>query len=511
MRRSISSGLARLKHSRDQTATWPPRQPKDLVFGRADSGVVTKLAKQRFVQQTPAVSGRVGSLELTSGRTQRPCDSGKGAYSMDLAKQQQIAAELRLRVTEKYLSEDRVISVRTLDVHPGPLKWKTVSLLVIGDVGTGELKKQELRVQTWARKPLSEGAGYDFEKDEYHWHCEGEAEIDAVRRFLNREFETEGRYVLLREESDVTTVLEAMGAGGINAETLGKLIELAGDDPDAVAAVAASPGALLVAEAVELERRRQDLAELKRIVEDQHSTERDDIHPQLRKMGWIFGGRYVGEARRKELVAGDRMDIPLLRPDGSLHVVELKGARIPTLVEQYRGTKDRQEVAGELEEVPLVVSSEVNRAVGQVMNYLTRLDEQRDHILNRTKIDVRRASATVLIGHPSFVTSYTRAEVDGTMRIYNSHLARVEVRHYAELIESAEAALRVAEEVEAIGQADAETHDGPAQLEDDPWMSSNAPGSPPSTTDPWGSPSPSTDPWVTPSPTPEWLSDEPPF
>ena len=228
-------------------------------------------------------------------------------------------------------------------------------------------------------------------------------------------------------------------------------------------------------------------------------------------MGWIFGGRYVREARRKELVAGDRMDIPLLRPDGSLHVVELKGARIPTLVEQYRGTQDRQEVAGELEEVPLIVGPEVNRAVGQAMNYLTCLDEQRDHILNRTKIDVRRASATVLIGHPDFVTHYTRPEIDGTMRIYNSHLARAEVRHYAELIESAEEALRIAEELDAIEQADAESHDESAHQSDDSWTTSHATDSPSSTTDPWRSPSPSADPWATPPPSPDWLSDEPPF
>lgn len=404
-----------------------------------------------------------------------------------------------------------MISVRTLDVHPGPQKWKTVSLLVIGDPRTGEVKKQELRVQTWARKALGEGAGYAFEKDEYHWHCEGEAEIDAVRRFLNGEFEAEGRYLLIRDSSDVSAIVEAVGAGLVDAETLGRLIELAGQDPDAVAALAASPGALLVAEAVELERRRQDLAELKRIVEDPDSSERDDIHPQLRKMGWIFGGRFVGEARRKELVAGDRMDIPLLRPDGSLHVVELKGARIPTLVEQYRGTKDRTKVAGELEEVPLVVGPEVNRAVGQVMNYLTRLDEQRDHILNRTKIDVRRASATVLIGHPDFVTNYTRSEVDGTIRIYASHLARVEVRHYAELIESAEQALRVAEEVDSIEFADAQTHDEPEQPQDDFWSTPMASGFPPRTTDPWGSPSPSADPWASPPPSPGWRWDEPPF
>ncbi len=429
----------------------------------------------------------------------RPSDHGKRLTFMKPEERNEIAAQLRVRVTEKYLSEDRVISVRVLDVHQGPQKWKTVSLLNIGDPDTGERKKQEFRVQTWARRPLGAGRGYDFDQDEYHWHCEGEEEIDAIRRFLNGEFETEGRYVLVREHSDLTTILKALGREGIDPESLGKLITFAADNPSAVTALAESPGALLVAEAVELERRRQDLAELRRIVEDESSTERDDIHPQLRKMGWIFGGGYIGESRRKELVAGDRMDIPLLRPDGSLHVVELKGARIPALVERYRGTHDRQEVAGELEEVPLVVGPDVNRAVGQVINYLTRLDEQRDHILSRTRVDVRRASSTVLIGHPEFVPKYTREEIGGTLRIYNSHLARVEVRHYAELIESAEESLRIATEIEAV----TEPQGGVVapKVGEDPWAPK----------DRWGSPSSTSDPWATPTPPAEWLADEPPF
>lgn len=142
-------------------------------------------------------------------------------------------------------------------------------------------------------------------------------------------------------------------------------------------------------------------------------------------MGWIFGGRYVGESKRKQLTIGDVVDIPLLRPDGSLHVVELKGANIRHLVEQHRGTRDRQEVAGELEAVPLIVGSEVHRAVGQAMNYLCHLDETRDQILTRFRIDTRRSSATVLIGHPDFVEDFSREEVDETFRIYNSHHARL--------------------------------------------------------------------------------------
>ena len=108
----------------------------------------------------------------------------------------------------------------------------------------------------------------------------------------------------------------------------------------------------------------------------------------LAKKGWADSVL----VERKELTAGDVLDIPLLRPDGSLHIVELKGANIQNLVHRYRGPGNPQAVAGQNEEVPLIVGREVHEAVGQVMNYLCRLDEGRDHILTRFKIEARRAT-----------------------------------------------------------------------------------------------------------------------
>jgi predicted transcriptional regulator len=91
------------------------------------------------------------------------------------------------------------------------------------------------------------------------------------------------------------------------------------------------------------------------------------------------------------------------------------------------------------------VGNEVHEAVGQVMNYICHLDEDRDHILSKFKIEARRASATVLIGHPMFVPeSFSAEEVAGTLRTYNSHHSRIEVMHYQDLIESAERALALA-------------------------------------------------------------------
>ena len=104
-----------------------------------------------------------------------------------------------------------------------------------------------------------------------------------------------------------------------------------------------------------------------------------------------------------------------------------KGASIPSLVRRYRGPGDPQVVAGRGEEIPLIVGTEVHEAVGQAMNYLCHLDENRDHILAKFKIDVRRASATVLVGHPEFVSRFSPDEIASTLRIHNSHHARIEV------------------------------------------------------------------------------------
>lgn len=311
----------------------------------------------------------------------------------------QIIHDLIYSVANRHAQERGAMDVETVVVHPGPRAWKTVSLLRFPDTETGEIRGPELKARTWRAIPPEQGGGYDFKQTDYHWHCEGEHEIEALRLFLNREFPAPGRYRLIQKGSEFGRLVDELEQGDVAASDVARLIQLAGRAPDLVAALAASQSGGLLAEAVELQRRRDQLAELRRIVEDPRSNERTHIHPQLKKMGWIFGGRYVGESTRRQLTTGDVLDVPLLRADGSLHVVELKGANIPSLVRRHRGPGDPQEVAGRREELPLIVGTEVHEAVGQAMNYLCHLDEDRDRILTKLKIETRRASATVLIGH----------------------------------------------------------------------------------------------------------------
>jgi hypothetical protein len=182
---------------------------------------------------------------------------------------------------------------------------------------------------------------------------------------------------------------------------------------------------------IQYARRQADLAKLRSAIETSTTTE-PIIQHHLQQMPWVFGGEFLSETAQRNLTVQDQLDMSLIRADGSLHGVELKPANPKApLVRRYRNH--------------LVVGACVNEAVGQAMNYLRSLDEQRHQILADLKIDCRRASITVVIGHTSFVSANCdRTEILETVRTFNSHLSRITVVTYDTLIDAAERALTLA-------------------------------------------------------------------
>ncbi|MFJ9615649.1 Shedu anti-phage system protein SduA domain-containing protein [Streptomyces noursei] len=195
-------------------------------------------------------------------------------------------------------------------------------------------------------------------------------------------------------------------------------------------AIAESLGGLseahLLAGLVQRARRQADLDELRAAVDDLTTSEAD-LQKIIQQMTWIFGGEFLPGTSRRNLTPRDQLDLSLLRPDGTLHGVELKRAHIKDLVKAQRNH--------------LIVGPKVNEAVGQAMNYLRELDERRSQILVDFDIDCRRASMTVVIGHSRFVTGIASSEVDETIRTYNSHWNRVSLTTYDRLIENAQRTL----------------------------------------------------------------------
>ncbi|NQX22674.1 DUF4263 domain-containing protein [Curtobacterium sp. VKM Ac-2852] len=105
---------------------------------------------------------------------------------------------------------------------------------------------------------------------------------------------------------------------------------------------------------------------------------------------------------------------------------------MPALIKKYRNH--------------YIVGSEVHDAVGQAMNYLRSFDESAPMISQDFGVDVRRSSATVVIGHGDFVAGEaSRKDVSTTLRTYNSHLSRVQVITFDDHIDGARAALKASD------------------------------------------------------------------
>lgn len=91
-----------------------------------------------------------------------------------------------------------------------------------------------------------------------------------------------------------------------------------------------------------------------------------------------------------------------------------------------------------------IVGPEVNAAVGQAANYLRSVDEQRHLIVGEHEIECRRAFASVIVGHPAHnaQSDVTPTEFREAIRTYNSHLTRIEVLTYEDLIVTARNTIR---------------------------------------------------------------------
>jgi hypothetical protein len=342
-------------------------------------------------------------------------DTEQGGDAMEPNDQLRVTVRRDLESPEQFALEQVV-------VKNGPQVYKVAVVRTFGDPDTGEVKKREFRVQSYRRK--RDEAGYDFEKTESTWYCEN-AEIDRVQSLLSQQLPTLSG-VYRRVDDAIGDLLGRLEEGAVEASSIVVLVEAAASLPGVTEALADSTGVSILIDAVALQRHRSALDEVERVVLDGSSTE---IVLQKRIEGnwWLFGGRYIDRAARRSVTVLDQLDIPLIRADGSLHVVELKKANVSDLVVRHRNH--------------VIVGAPVHEAVSQAMNYLRSLDEQRAIILTELGIEARRSSALVVIGHPAFVASFSAEEISEALRTYNSHLARVEVVTYAELVDGARRAL----------------------------------------------------------------------
>ena len=167
---------------------------------------------------------------------------------------------------------------------------KTVVLEHYGRPESSTASTRSLRFSSYDRRgdriPNFEAQG----PGKASWYCENH-EIDKVAAFLNNEVGRTGRYRqvdrespvaalagLLNDDIDPQTIVDAL-AGHAH---LGRIVSL----------LAASDAGISAAESAVLDRRREVVARLRRLVDDPNSTE-TQVQNLIGNAYWIFGGHYV--------------------------------------------------------------------------------------------------------------------------------------------------------------------------------------------------------------------------
>jgi hypothetical protein len=329
---------------------------------------------------------------------------------------------LELRIRSGPLPQG-CLRLETVVVKKGPQAYKTVTLWFFGDVNTGEVKRQQLSVQSWNAK--ENGGGFDFAEKSNSWSCEND-EIDAVLAFLSGQLDEPGLYRRIGTGNPLATVIQKVQAGDANAEQLEQIAQALADAPNSTDVLARHGAGQILMDGIQSARQRDVIASLYKAVDD--SVAKESVFQNiLSGSWWIFGGRFIDKAKRQGMTVLDKIDIPLIRADGALHVVELKTANIKNLVVKYRNH--------------YIAGPQINEAVGQAGSYLRELDEQRHTIKGTLGIECSRAFATVVIGHPQYVTDVAAEDLAKALRTYNSHLSRIEVITYQDLVQGAEQAL----------------------------------------------------------------------
>ncbi|WP_051791416.1 Shedu anti-phage system protein SduA domain-containing protein [Amycolatopsis jejuensis] len=270
------------------------------------------------------------------------------------------------------------------------------------------------------------------------------AELSAVTAdgaYAEAPDELPGRYRIVRGRAETALWIQRIFRNRLDIVNAAEAARTIVTSPDALALLADDDQGQLILRAAELKRQAHGLRLVRQVSADPAASEAD-LHRVLRDNTWIFGGHYLGAAAQRHLTAGSELDIPLLRADGVLHVVELKRSmRVHAIVKRHRNA--------------WVPTAEVHDAVGQAINYLVALDENRHAIREHYGIETRRASALVLIGHPGVHPDIPEEAVNDTLRTFNAHTGRVEVLTYKELLDSAERSL--------MGSVGRERHITPAQ------------------------------------------------
>lgn len=293
------------------------------------------------------------------------------------------------------------------------------------------------------RKPSLEICKYSRSSARSNWDWNNpiwrvtlnEKQITNLRAYLKGDFITEeiGHSFWVQVDDQATAealqrMVDGEEAVDLDAEKITSAMSL---NDDLLTAVLDGDQGRTLMRLKEHDRRSTVLDKLEDLIEDPETLEKD-FQELLEDNPWVFGGEVLTAEKLRTISPSEQIDIPIVRGDGSMVIAELKRGSNVNLT---RTDHDYPVLAGE-----------VNLAVQQAERYLYELDREADTLLVKYGFDARRASALVVIGVTPELDDREADKFRESFRIYNSHLARVQVITYDALLDNARRVLSLGDE-----------------------------------------------------------------
>lgn len=249
-------------------------------------------------------------------------------------------------------------------------------------------------------------------------------------------------------QEDVKSVVSSLN----NDEKLGHLISALADRAEELKSLprlGQEDSRRMVAAALRASHRADALALLKQHIKN--NVVESVFQKLLETNWWMLGTQYVGIVTERHVTTEENVDILLHRADGYFDLIELKRAKGKTFVEDHE---------------KWIVSSEVNRAVNQTAHYIAEIEASRSDILRKKFVDLFKLHGFVIIGNLEEDDPHVRAKREA-LRLYNSHLHRVTVMTYdqlvriaEEVVKSNEGEVKYAAELSTVQQPDTDCAEG---------------------------------------------------
>jgi hypothetical protein len=255
--------------------------------------------------------------------------------------------------------------------------------------------------------------------------------VDTDVRRLEAMIGTETRRVRTPEEQQRDTIpalVELIRSNAIDSASLDKVIQAVVSNDELLAELIGMNATRELVRVVRLARQQRGLDELTAAIRAP-DTDLETIRRLLWREWWVFGGTLVAWVGDDVVPEFGADVIPLITFDAAIHFVVAEDPRVADLVTKV-GDHHR-------------LSPRIAAAFDRARYLVRRLEEQKESISARLRINCGRAVGTILIGHPT-----AEDEVDATVqqeeiRVLNTFVNNVSVMTYEELLTVAQQTLKV--------------------------------------------------------------------